>query len=100
MIKRDSENYKTDDMALATVLRIRDVDMELELSEFARNGKRAVWVVAATPEVDDIIEEFKYEATRVEPKQFMIAVRSVREELYSFLGITGKPQGFPTVGQS
>jgi hypothetical protein len=90
MIRQDEERVKTDDMALATVMRLRDVDMELELSENDRHSRRAIWVMESTQEVLDIVEEFKYEAVRVEPKRFMIAVRSVREELYSFLGIVGK----------
>src|ERR1051325_25828 len=67
MIKREGKNFKTDDMALATVLSMmKDVPLTLEMS-----GKRALWVTAVTPEVEEKIEEFKYDATRVEQRQFM-----------------------------
>jgi|SRR5882672_1056999 len=81
--------FKTDDMALAVVLRSCGYRSKLEF--MLGSNRMALWVFdasddQATDDLEDIVREYAGGETLVEPKGFLQLTKEVREELYSFLG--------------
>lgn len=79
------DEYRTDDMALATVLRGQGFKYRLE-----RMGhRRAVWAFRYNGEgerLDDLIDEYEDHSCKVEPRAFTRDLAEVRNELFKFLG--------------
>ena len=78
-----SGEFRTDDMALATVLRGQGFTYRLE-----RLGHRkAVWIFDDGGEsLDDLIDEYEEHSCKVEPRAFTRDLAEVRNELFKFLG--------------
>lgn len=79
-----SGEYRTDDMALATLLRGQGLAYRLERLGY----RKAVWIFRYTDDetFDNILDEYIDHSAKVEPRTFVQELAQVREELFAFLG--------------
>lgn len=88
----ESQEYKTDDLALAAYLWMkgrRHVRVETEAVPRRTGGmvNRGYWIHVHDARLLELVDEFKAEEALVEPLEFLQTVRKVRQELYSLLGM-------------
>lgn len=77
--------FKTDDMALATVLSINGYEYKL----VKLTNSKALWAFTHTDEQEDdfdtLLDAFDSYECAVEPRQFVLKLAEIRSELYTFL---------------
>jgi hypothetical protein len=78
---------RTDDLALATTLRIRGFEPDkLELE-----GKKALWVFTGDGELHSTIRKYNAGEETVEPRRYNKVLRETRQSLFRFLTANGLP---------
>jgi uncharacterized protein DUF5659 len=87
------KTIRTDDLALATVLRTRGFEPDgLELAD----GEKAMWVFSGDGDLHATIREYRAGDCRVEPQKYNIKLRETRRMLFQFLQRNGiKPTPGP-----
>jgi len=88
-VRADDDTYGTIDLAEATVLVSQGFE-RYELTKLSRSQASWTFFVPEDPIEEDrfwaAIDEYAEGKCRVEPRSFMIEVRTLRSELYKFLG--------------
>lgn len=78
---------RTDDLALATTLRIRGFEPDrLELE-----GTKALWVFTGDGELHATIRQYNAGECMVEPRRYNRVLRETRQRLFAFLTANGLP---------
>jgi Domain of unknown function (DUF5659) len=91
MIRLDGK-LQTDDMVLATVLKMHGY--ECELTKSTGSSERVYWVCENTDAaLTALVNEYIHGEYRVEPQEFIKRVREVRQALYKFIGHKPKAIG-------
>jgi hypothetical protein len=90
MVETDGA-YRTQDMALATVL----VSAGFKCSLERLNSQRVCWVFAdprpeRAEDFENLLDAYESHSCRVEPRSFIIETARVREEMMGFLGIPSR----------
>lgn len=81
-----TSEVRTADLALAAYLTQEGYKHKcLELLDPHHSRTQAVWVFDGNGDVHGAVETYQDGGASVEPRDFMKAVRSVRDELYTFL---------------
>jgi len=78
---------RTDDLALATLLRIRG----FEPDGFELNGTKALWVFTGDGELHATIRQYQAGEALVEPRRYNRVLRETRQRLFAFLTANGLP---------
>lgn len=85
----DEGTYGTIDLAEATVL-VSGGFEDYELSKLSRSQASWTFTAPSDPEKEEafwnLIDDYREGRSRVEPRSFLIEVRTLRSELYRFLG--------------
>lgn len=81
-------NYGTIDLAEATVL--AEHNFEYKLGKLSKSQASWTFLVPVDPNEQEqfweLVQEYQEGLSRVEPRSFMLEVKKMRSELYSFLG--------------
>lgn len=78
---------RTDDLALATTLRIRGFEPDgLELE-----GKKALWLFTGDGDLQATIRQYNAGEALVEPRRYNRVLRETRQKLFAFLTANGLP---------
>jgi hypothetical protein len=75
------KTIRTDDLALATTLRIRGFAPD----GFELQGEKAMWIFSGDGELHATIRSYNAGECLVEPKRYNRTLRETRRELFNFL---------------
>jgi hypothetical protein len=75
------KTIRTDDLALATTLRIRGFTQD----GFELDGQKALWVFSGDGELHATIRQYNAGEALVEPRRYNRTLRETRRELFAFL---------------
>jgi hypothetical protein len=75
------KTIRTDDLALATTLRIRGFVQD----GFELQGEKALWIFSGDGELHATIRAYNAGETLVEPRKYNRTLRETRRELFGFL---------------
>ena len=71
--------YKTRDMYLASYLVMHGIP----LVKLERDGKRFSFVLGESPKLKELEAEFYARSARVEPMQYVVAMKQVKSQMYN-----------------
>lgn len=88
--------FKTGDLPLAAYFRLRGIrHMTMELVENPETNKDvAEWIFTVNPRFKNLLDDYQKGDAMVEPRRYAAALRTTRNELYTFLGyVEGTDEG-------
>lgn len=90
-----AETFRTDDMALATVLVMHDHEYTTEATakwdeRKGRYGQQVIWCFPARNGLGELVSDYRDGTLEVEPREFVQALAAVRNAMFTALGRNGR----------